>query len=173
MLGEGPEPCAAGSGPRYNPSRRRQSCAHSEKTTLTRRTFLLGICLSALLATPALADGLSAGAAVRVITPDPLLPVSAGFGPMKATTEKRGELTARALVLRKGDTTVAVVVLDVLGFPSALGDRVRAKVTRIPPENILIAATHTHSAPDCYAFPDGRGHTGDLKWMQSTCDHAA
>jgi hypothetical protein len=141
---------------------------------VTRRSFLLVACLAALLATPALAEGLSAGAAVRVITPDPLLPVSGGFGPTKPATEKRGELTARALVLRKGDTSVAVVVLDVLGFPSALGDRVRAKVTRIPPENILIAATHTHSAPDCYAFPDGRGgHTGDLKWMQSTCDHAA
>src|SRR5204862_1137107 len=100
--------------------------------------------------------------------------VTGGFGPTKPASEKRGELTARALVLRKGDTTVAVVVLDVLGFPSALGDRVRAKVNRIPPENILIAATHTHSAPDCYAFPDGRGgHTGDLKWMQLASDRAA
>ena len=141
---------------------------------MTRRTFLLGVCLSLLFAVPALAGGLSAGAAVRVITPDPLLPVSGGFGPTKPTSEKRGELTARALVLREGDTTVGVVVLDVLGFPSALGDRVRAKVKRIPPENILIAATHTHSAPDCYAFPDGRGgHTGDLKWMQLACDRAA
>jgi hypothetical protein len=141
---------------------------------MTRRTFLLGVCLTALLATASLADGLRAGAAVRVITPDPLLPVSGGFGPTKPATEKRGELTARALVLRNGDTTVAVVVLDVLGFPSALGDRVRAKVNRIPPENVLIAATHTHSAPDCYAFPDRQGgHTGDLKWMQLACDRAA
>ena len=144
---------------------------------MTRRTFLLGVCLVAaiaLLAPPASADGLQAGAAVRVITPDPLLPVSGGFGAPAPATEKRGELTARALVLRKGDTTVAVVVLDVLGFPSALGDRVRAKVGRVPPENVLIAATHTHSAPDCYAFPDGRGgHTGDLKWMQLACDRAA
>lgn len=141
---------------------------------MTRRTFLLGVCLALLFASPSFADGLQAGAAVRVITPDPLLPVSGGFGAPKPATEKRGELTARALVLRKGDTTVAVVVLDVLGFPSALGDRVRAKVKRIPPENILIAATHAHSAPDCYAFPDGRGgHTGDLKWMQFACDRAA
>jgi hypothetical protein len=141
---------------------------------MTRRTFLLVACLTALLPTPSFAQGLSAGAAVRIITPDPLLPVSGGFGPTKPATEKRGELTARALVLRNGDTTIAVVVLDVLGFPSALGDRVRAKVGRIPPENILIAATHTHSAPDCYAFPDGRGgHTGDLKWMQFACDRAA
>jgi hypothetical protein len=141
---------------------------------VTRRTLLFALCLSALLSPPALADELSAGAAMRVITPDPLLPVSGGFGPTKPTSEKRGELTARALVLSKGDTSVAVVVLDVLGFPSVLGDRVRAKVNRIPPQNILVSATHTHSAPDCYAFPDAAGgHTGDLKWMQLACDRAA
>ena len=55
-----------------------------------------------------------------------------------------------------------------------LGDRVRAKVARIPAENILIGSTHTHSAPDCYAFPDGKGgHTGDLKYMDFVCDRAA
>jgi hypothetical protein len=66
------------------------------------------------------------------------------------------------------------VALDLLGFPSVLGDRVRAKVSRIPASNILIGSTHAHSAPDCYAFPDGKGgHTGDLKYMQSVCDKAA
>src|SRR5207302_7746760 len=64
--------------------------------------------------------------------------------------------------------------LDVLGFPSVLGDRVRAQVSRIPAQNILIGSTHTHSAPDCYAFPDGKGgHTGDLKYMNLICDKAA
>jgi hypothetical protein len=96
------------------------------------------------------------------------------MGTPRPTKEKRGELMARALVFRNGETTVAVVALDSLGFPSVLGDRVRARVSRIPPQNILIASTHTHSAPDCYAFPDGRGgHTGDLKYMQFVCDRAA
>ncbi len=114
------------------------------------------------------------GAAVRVITPDPLLPVSGGMGVPKPAKEKRGELTARAIVYQKGTTSVAVVSLDVIGFPSVLGDRVRAKVKRIPAENILIGSTHTHSAPDCYAFPDGNGgHTGDLKYMDLVCDKAA
>ena len=39
-----------------------------------------------------------------------------------------------------------------------------AQVSRIPADHILIGSTHTHSAPDCYAFPDGKGgHTGDLE----------
>ena len=114
------------------------------------------------------------GAAFRLITPDPLLPVSGGMGAPKESKEKRGELSARAIVYRKGDVSVAVVSLDVIGFPSILGDRVRSKVKRIPAANILIGSTHTHSAPDCYAFPDGKGgHTGDLKYMDFVCERAA
>jgi hypothetical protein len=137
--------------------------------------FAIGcICASAFLLAPSAQADIQVGAAVRIITPDPLLPVSGGMGEPKPVKDKRGELTARALVLRKGETSVAFVAIDVLGFPSVLGDRVRAKVSRIPPENILIAATHTHSAPDCYAFPDLKGgHTGDLKYMDFVCNRAA
>lgn len=118
--------------------------------------------------------GLEVGAAVRRITPDRFLPISGGMGEPNPSREKRGELTARAMVFRKGKVTVGLVALDSLGFPSALGDRVRAKVGRISPQNILIGSTHTHSAPDCYAFPDGKGgHTGDLEYMQLVCDRAA
>ena len=141
---------------------------------MIRRCFILCVCAGVLPAfSPALAE-IQVGAAKRVITPDPLLPVSGGMGAPRPAREKRGDLTARAVVFRKGDVSVAVVSLDLLGFPSVLGDRVRAKVTRIPPENILIGSTHTHSAPDCYAFPDGKGgHTGDLAYMDLVCDKAA
>ena len=72
-----------------------------------------------------------------------------------------------------GDVSVAVVALDLIGFPSVLGDRVRAQVSRIPADHILIGSTHTHSAPDCYAFPDGKGgHTGDLKYMDFVCNQS-
>jgi Domain of Unknown Function (DUF1080) len=117
--------------------------------------------------------GIQVGVAMRVITPSPLLPVSGGMGVPKPARDKRGELTARALVLRKGDVSIAVVALDLLGFPSVLGDRVRARVNRIPATNILIGSTHTHSAPDCYAFPDGQGgHTSDLKYIDLVCEQA-
>jgi hypothetical protein len=139
-----------------------------------RRIWIFCICFTALQQLPYAQAAIEVGAAVRVITPNPLLPVSGGMGRPRPTKEKRGELTARAVVFRKGDVSVAVVALDSLGFPSVLGDRVRAKVNRIPPANILIAATHTHSAPDCYAFPlPTGGHTGDLKYMDFVCDKAA
>jgi hypothetical protein len=136
--------------------------------------LLFSVCAGLLSGIPAARAEIHVGAAMRVITPDPLLPVSGGMGVPKPAREKRGELTARAIVFRKADVSVAVVALDLLGFPSVLGDRVRAKVSRIPAMNILIGSTHTHSAPDCYGFPDGRGgYTGDLAYMGRVCDKAA
>ena len=149
--------------------------AHEE--TLSRRSFMktIGSLTAAGTALAALEDEvhaapaegtLSVGAAKRIITPDPLLPVSGGMGPTHPTSTKQGDITVRAVVIKKADTSLAIVSLDLLGFPSALGDRVRAKVPRIPAANVIIGSTHTHSAPDCYAFPDGKGgHTGDLKYM--------
>src|SRR5204863_6325922 len=132
------------------------------------------ICLGLLfVALPVWAD-FRAGLAVRVVTPDPLLPVSGGIGPSKPTAKKEGDLNVRALVLADGGTKVASVSVDFLGFRSVLANKARAQVKGIPPENILIGATHTHSAPDCYGFPDGKGGTGaDLKYLDSVCARIA
>ena len=114
--------------------------------------------------------GLEVGIAVRSIVPSKLLPVSGGVGIPEPVTETRGTIESRALVMRQGKTTVAVVSLDLLGFPMVLGDRIRKQVAEIPAKNILIGASHTHSAPDCYGFPDGKGgHTGDLDYMDFVC----
>ncbi len=115
-----------------------------------------------------------AGAAARTVTPDPLLPVSGGMGPSKPAHAQQGELTVRALVLENGGTRVAFVGVDFLGFPAVLGNRVRQKVSGIPADHILIGASHTHSAPDMYAFPDGKGGTSaDLNYLATVVDKAA
>jgi hypothetical protein len=76
----------------------------------------------------------------------------------------------RALVLEEGTNRVAIVSSDFLGFPAVLGNRVRAAVKDIPAADILIGATHTHSAPDCYGFPDGKGGTAsDPKYLEMVC----
>src|SRR6185503_9251079 len=115
-----------------------------------------------------------AGIAVRIVTPDPLLPVSGGVGPSHAVSRKEGDLTVRAFVLENGGTRVAIVGADFLGFPSLLGNKVRARITGVPATNILIGATHTHSAPDCYGFPDGKGgFAADLKYLDLVCNRMA
>lgn len=141
---------------------------------MTRRGFHkaflhMGLPLGALAADRArahVAAGFEAGAAKRLITPDPLLPISGGMGIPTPAKSKRGELTVRVMAFRSGGETVAIAGLDLLGFPSVLGDRARKFVPRLAPERILIGVTHTHSAPDTYAYPDGKGgHTGSLEYM--------
>src|SRR2546425_5882831 len=130
-------------------------------------------CVLLLVATSMRAE-FRAGIAVRVVTPDPLLPVSGGVGASSPVNKQEGDLTVRALVFAADDTKVAIVSADFLGFPSVLGDKARARVKGIPPQNILIGATHTHSAPDCYGFPDHDGHFAtDLKYVDSVCSRMA
>ena len=114
------------------------------------------------------------GVALRDVTPSPLLPVSGGIGPSHPAKESRGALSVRAMAIGLGRTKVVFVSSDFLGFPSVLGDRVREKVDWIPGDHILIGATHTHSAPDCYGFPDGAGgHGGDAAYWDFVCSQMA
>lgn len=132
---------------------------------LLKRLLVVLLWVSAL-STCTYAQTFKAGAAVRVITPDPLLPVSGGIGTPKAAILKQGDLYARAIVLEKGPTRIAIVNIDNLGWPSVLGNKSRALIKGIPPENILIGATHTHSGPDAYAFPDEKGVShADLAYL--------
>ncbi len=115
-----------------------------------------------------------AAIAVRNVTPDPLLPVSGGVGPSRPASKKLGELTVRALVVENDDTRVAICSTDFLGFPGVLCSKVRLQVPGIDPKNILIAATHNHSGPDCYGFPDSSGKTAaDIEYLNGVCKKLA
>lgn len=132
----------------------------------TMKKILFGLAITVFFSFNTNSQTFRAGAAVRVITPDPLLPVSGGIGTPRPATIKQGELYVRALVLEKGATRVAIVNIDNLGWPAALGNRSRKLITGIPAENILIGATHTHSGPDAYGFPDENGKSyADLKYL--------
>src|SRR5262245_17109290 len=91
-----------------------------------------------------------AGAAAVDISPEQLpVRVSGGF------LEARGDhvndrLFARCLVMDDGSTRVAIAVVDSLMLPRELIDEAKAAAARstgIPSDRILVAATHTHSAP--------------------------
>ncbi|UCF14071.1 MAG: hypothetical protein JSW59_11720 [Phycisphaerales bacterium] len=111
-----------------------------------------------------------AAIAVRDVTPDPLLPVSGGVGPSSPANHKFRKLTVRSLTLENNGTRVSICSTDFLGFPGVLCDKVRRQVSDIPPENILIGATHNHSGPDCYGFPDQTGKTtADLEYINNVC----
>ena len=127
--------------------------------------YVLALCLT--FAFQSSGQEFKAGAAMRIITPDPLLPVSGGVGTPNPVKEKKGDLFVRAMVMEKDGQRVAVVGIDNLGWPAALGDQSRALVPNIPPENIMIGATHTHSAPDAYGFPNEKGEVlADMEYLQ-------
>ncbi len=133
------------------------------------RAFILVVSTCLLLEGP-VCGVFRAGIAVRDVTPEKMLPVSGGVGPSRPVTRKIGALTVRALVLENSGVRVAICSTDFLGFPGVLCDKVRNRVSGIAPENILIGATHNHSAPDCYGFPDQDGNTSaDLAYIEDVC----
>lgn len=121
-----------------------------------RKSFYL-IAINIFIAFTVYGQGFKAGAALRIITPEPLLPVSGGVGTPSPVKEKKGDLFVRALVMENNGHRVAIVGIDNLGWPAFLGDKSRALIDRIPSENVLIGVTHTHSAPDAYGFPNEKG----------------
>lgn len=96
------------------------------------------------------AEELWAGAAVSNITPPLGIRIVGNFGPQVAT-DVHDELHARALVVDDGKKKIAMVVCDLLGLRGTLSAEARRQIQEkagIPAENVLISATHTHSAGD-------------------------
>ena len=94
------------------------------------------------------ADSLQAGAATSNITPPLGEPIVGGFTPFPSK-HIHDELHARCLVLDDGRTKLALVVCDLLGIHRLVSDEARRlieKQTGIPAANVMISATHTHSA---------------------------
>ncbi|MCS7022330.1 MAG: hypothetical protein NZU63_10940 [Gemmataceae bacterium] len=93
---------------------------------------------------------LRAGAFAQDITPRKFpISVNGGFQDRQAV-RANDPLYARCLVLDNGQSAVALVVVDSCMIPREIVDAAKAQAARktgIPPENMLISATHTHTAP--------------------------
>ena len=127
------------------------------RRTLLRRTALAGgiLCLPSWLAgckIPQAAEPkvFRAGAVAIDITPKKF-PVSVnGMMEDRVATQAFDTLHARCLVLDDGLTSLAIVICDSLMLPTDLVDEAKrraSQATGIPASQMLIAATHTHSAP--------------------------
>jgi hypothetical protein len=112
----------------------------------------LAVLLPALLPAPRAAPpadaGLEAGFAEADITP-PLdgKPVfMAGFGHNRKATGVHDPLKARAVVLRHGETRIALVSIDVVGYFHPQVERVRRRLPGFT--YVLVSSTHNHEGPD-------------------------
>lgn len=92
---------------------------------------------------------LTAGLAVADITP-PIGYRMSGYFSERLSTGTSNPLHAKAIVLRQGETSAAMVFCDIIGLSLDVSSRARrwaAERTGIPAKNILIAATHSHTGP--------------------------
>lgn len=104
---------------------------------------------------PLSAGEFQAGAASVDISPR-TLPAIRNGGFLEAMSDRVDDpLHARCLVLSDGTKTLAIAIVDSCMVPRDVCDAIKDRVTReskIPVERILIAATHTHSAPSLMEY---------------------
>ena len=89
-----------------------------------------------------------AGAAASNVTPPLGLPIVGNWKRFPAS-DVQGELSAKCIVLDDGRTKLALVIVDNISIIREACDAAKEMVqeqTGIPPENVLIAGTHTHSS---------------------------
>jgi sugar phosphate isomerase/epimerase len=92
---------------------------------------------------------LRAGVAVTDITP-PIGYRMSGYFNERLSTGVLNPLHAKALVLRQGSTRAAMVFCDIIGLSPDVSRRAREQAQRetgIAAENIVLAATHSHTGP--------------------------
>ncbi|MGB4400434.1 MAG: neutral/alkaline non-lysosomal ceramidase N-terminal domain-containing protein [Daejeonella sp.] len=80
------------------------------------------------------------------------------------STGVHDSLYAKALVIKQGEITVAIVICDLLWVERGLSSSARLQIsekTGIPYSNIIIAGTHTHTGPAYH--PNIRELTGTLR----------
>ncbi len=130
--------------------------AISPKNKMKTFAIHLPLMIGALLSPPSFAaeKGLYAGTAIVDVTPRewPLV-LRGSFFPKPAKTA-HDPLNVRALAFENGAGRAVIVIVDVIGISRETLDPVKkraAKATGWRTDQMLIAATHTHSAPSARA----------------------
>ena len=92
---------------------------------------------------------LRVGAASVVITPAVGTPM-AGYYSERAAEGVDDDLHAKAIVFEQDGAKAAVVVCDLISMPRPVAEEARRLVqqsTGLPPERVMVSATHTHTGP--------------------------
>ncbi|MFH1572256.1 MAG: neutral/alkaline non-lysosomal ceramidase N-terminal domain-containing protein [Gemmatimonadota bacterium] len=120
---------------------------------------------------------LRAGTAAVDITPPLTIPYL-GYAPRQARFEGvHDRLSARALVLDDGEHRIALVTADAIGFADGIlgpGRSFRAafqqavaEATGLPPEAVLLAASHAHSTPETLDITALYEVPGAVAWTEA------
>jgi hypothetical protein len=113
----------------------------------------------------AAADPLRVGSAAIEIPADDTMDMAGGIHPWKASGAE-APLRATAIVLARGEEKLAICSCDVLfvqrDFVDPALETIRV-ATGIPPERVLVHATHTHSAPSATRV---HGYQRDARFVE-------
>lgn len=125
----------------------------------------------------------TAGASRIDITPPLTIPYL-GFVPRHAFFEGvHDPLYVRAVVVGDGERRIALLSADSIGFARSLAgegqdfiaevrERIRASCG-IPPDHVLISATHAHSTPETIGLRRLLDHPGAAAWVETLQDQLA
>ena len=115
--------------------------------------LVAGICASLLMSASLTPAGTAApvrvGTALVNIDPPNGIPL-AGYYHARGSEGILDSLFVRATVLDDGRTKVALVVCDLISLPRSTVLEARRQIEKaaaIPPDNVMISATHTHTGP--------------------------
>lgn len=111
--------------------------------------LVVSFLLIAAAAASAYAQELRAGTAQVVVTPPTGTPMAGYYHP-RASAGVHDDLHAKAIVLRQGKTTFALIACDLIHVPEPVVEASRKLIeseTGIPPRNVMISATHAHTGP--------------------------
>jgi len=110
------------------------------------KLLLVSICLLPL---KTFAGDLKIGAAEVNITPPIGIPM-AGYYFERGAVKIHDELYAKAMVIEKDSSKIAIVTCDLIGLPIDIVSEARAlaeKLTGIDADHVMISATHAHTGP--------------------------
>ena len=117
---------------------------------------MLGVYLAILVAGTSVSQAsgtpLKVGIAETEITPPAEYPM-AGYYHERLAQGQLDPLKAKAIVMSQGDVSVAIVFCDLTGIASDLTHTIRTEVSKqsdLQPDQIILCATHSHTAPDYY-----------------------
>ncbi len=128
---------------------------------------------------------IQAGVAKRKVTPPPWVPylTSSGNGTHAPFVGVHDDLYARALVFDDGRQSLAILAVDSIGYDNSilgagrdftreLRERAAAK-TSLRPESIMLAASHTHSAPETIGLTPFREVPRVPQWIEKHLEDLA
>lgn len=126
------------------------------------------------------------GSAAADITPPLTVPYLAWDPRHQPFAGVHDRLRARAVVIGTGerdDDRVAIISADLIGFANTLlapnrnfTREVREQVRKragIPPERVMLTATHAHSTPDTLNFRPLRSEPGAAAWLERLIEQLA